>query len=613
MRLRIGLPLVLAISATLAPVSAFGASWEAQWDERNRVCTVFPPGHGLAIVMGEVDGKRQSRVGIGARLEEGGVVYLRVDDGRQFTSKQNFFEGTEAQAILNELWTGQQVEIGSSRGIRPIRVRDRLPTEGVREAVNHCTRLLGWSADDEAAERTGSGSGRAELPHLPAPDAGSEPPADRPATDSAKSSGCDIADKLRELAELRSEDLLTDEEFDDLKGRLLDRCRTELGGADDPHLVVPDAAAEAPEPDEPALPRTSMAVPPEGGGSTFEDEPLEEDVAAGQPFESAFQTYLLQPGIKAFAVAMDSGGGWAYGYSQGASSGDAQRAALARCRLVKVDHPVAADCQIIAVDGPSIRQRARYIVDPKMESAILSTAAFDWTNPLGSALGPTGTQHRQAINYELRWANGTAFVIGSTEDLQVWVAFTAGRDPQALVYVVNASDRRITFAPEAIRATAVRSTKSGVSRLAVGTFSATDYEKKVRNKQAWQAFLHGAAAGMANQPQPQRESFSGGYSSYRPFQPGSQLHGSFYGQITRWPTAADYAAARERTAAQVNAMGEQLRASFDAMAATLMRTHTLEPNSFYGGIVHFERFRGERVILTIPFGGSAFVTEFTLP
>jgi hypothetical protein len=305
------------------------------------------------------------------------------------------------------------------------------------------------------------------------------------------------------LAELRSENLLTDEEFDDLKGRLLARCRSELGEAEVVGLEESEAVPDAPHPD----------------------------------------------------------------------------------------------------------QSVRSHVSPE-ESAM---AALDWSDPLRSLLGPAGAQNRSSVEYEVRWANGTAFVIGSTEDLQVWVAFAAGRDPQALVYIVNASDRRITFAPESIQATAVRSTNAGLSRLPVSTFSAADYERKVRNKQAWQAFLYGAAAGMANQPQPQQESVSGGYSSYRQLQPGSQLHGSFYGQITRWPTAADYTAARDRTAAQVNAMGEQLHASFDAMAATLMRTHTLEPNSYYGGIVHFERFRGERVILTIPLGGSVFVTEFTLP
>lgn len=613
MRMRTGLPLALAMSATLAPTHALGASWEALWDEQSRVCTVAPPGHGMVIVMREDSGQRQSRVAVGARLEEGGVVYLRVDDGRQYTSQRNYFEGSEAQAILNDLWAGQSVEIGSSTGIRPIRVHDRLSTEGLRQAVNLCMQKLAWSVSPDAASPEGTDEVTEAHPSPPATVAAADPPSAQPPAPTAPASGCDIAGRLRELAELRAEDLLTDEEFEDLKGRLLARCRAELGEAEDSSLTDLDAASQAPNPDAPEQPSASFDL------SAAEVEPLPDevvdpDVATGQPFESAFQTYLLEPGVKAFAVAMDSSGRWAYGYSRGeASSSDARRAALARCHVEKVNGSVATDCQVVAVDGPSIRERVRVVVESEADSAEPSIAAFDWSDPVRSLWGPVGAQNRNTIEYEVRWANGTSFVIGSTADLQVWVAFTAGRDAQALVYIVNASDRRITFTPESIQATAVRSTKAGVSRLPVSTFSAPDYERKVRNKQAWQAFLYGAAAGLANQPQPQQESFSGGYSSYRPFQPGSQLHGSFYGQITRWPTAADYAAARDRTAAQVNVMGEQLRASFDAMAATLMRTHTLEPNSYYGGIVHFERFRGQRVTLTIPFGGSVFVTEFTLP
>lgn len=118
---------------------------------------------------------------------------------------------------------------------------------------------------------------------------------------------------------------------------------------------------------------------------------------------------------------------------------------------------------------------------------------------------------------------------------------------------------------------------------------------------------------MANQPQPQISTFQGSYSSYQPFRPGSQVSGSFSGQITTWPTAADYAASQERTAAQIQAMGSQLQASLEAMTSTLMRTNTLDPDTYYGGIVHFARFKGSKILLEIQFGGEVFNVYFTIP
>ncbi len=493
-------PAVLLLGIVLCSRPASGGVWEAKWSEEERVCTVGPPGYGMVLSMREDAGQRQAQVFVHARLEAGGVVYLRIDEGRVHTSKQNYFSGAEAQSILNELWTGEFLEIGHSRGLRPIRVTERLRIAGLQEAVNTCTRSLGWDRSEPAKSAP---EPNAELPTrsaLPTPPAPAEPPgAGGPGNEAPASIGCDIAEKLRSLGDLRSDDLLTDEEFTDLKQRLLDRCREELGQVDDSSF---EAGTVSPQP------------------SAHEDP------------------------------------------------GDGERP---------------------------------WELDPEPVASRL--AGY-------SGLAP---RRRPAIAYENRWTNGTAFVVGSTDDLQLWVAFTIGRDPQALVYVVNASDRRITFSPESITATAVRTTREGVTRASVKAFSAADYEKKVRNKQAWQAALYGAAAAMANQPQPQHGTFSGGYSAYRPYQPGAQVVGSFYGQITRWPTAADYAAARERTGAQIQAMGDQLRASFDAMSATLMRTHTLETGSYYGGVVHFSRFRGERISLAIPLDGHLFQVDFTLP
>lgn len=353
---------------------------------------------------------------------------------------------------------------------------------------------------------------------------------------------------------------------------------------------------------------SAQATDPHEGDRTF---------AAGQPFETAFRNYLSLQATKAFAVAVDRNGAWAGGWSHGHDTPEeAERAALASCRDMRPRYSVAADCQVIAVDGTVMRQRVpfRFSEPPKQESLPKPTC-WPWCPEAAGAANPNlaGGRFQTPVNYEVHWVNGTNFVVGSASDLQLWVAFVTGRDPQALVYLVNATERSITFAPESITAIAGQATRKGFTTTAVKVFSAPEYERRVRNKQAWQAALHGAAVAIANQPQPQSSTFSGNYSAYRPYQPRSQIHGSFYGQITRWPTAADYAASWERSAAQMQAMGDQLRTSFDAMAASLMRTHTLSSGTFYGGVVHLARFRAERVGLTIPFGGAVFQVEFTMP
>jgi hypothetical protein len=46
------------------------------------------------------------------------------------------------------------------------------------------------------------------------------------------------------------------------------------------------------------------------------------------------------------------------------------------------------------------------------------------------------------------------------------------------------------------------------------------------------------------------------------------------------------------------------------MAASLARTHTLPPKSFYGGVVYFEKRRADQYTLTVPFDGEEFVFTF---
>ncbi len=206
---------------------------------------------------------------------------------------------------------------------------------------------------------------------------------------------------------------------------------------------------------------------------------------------------------------------------------------------------------------------------------------------------------------------GTKYHIGVAGDVQVWVSPTF-KDSELLVFLVNGGDRPVTFAPESMVLRADKLSGAGSSSFNLKVFSASDYEKKVRNKQAWAAALYGLAAGMANTPQAQNSTYSGTYNStYSAVgYPNVYGQGSFMGTVTTWPSAADYAEANARTNAQLQAMGSQLRESFDAMAATLMRTHTLAAGSYYGGVVHYKKKKADRYELTVPFAGESFRFEF---
>ncbi|KAB2848302.1 MAG: hypothetical protein F9K44_11205 [Hyphomicrobiaceae bacterium] len=306
-------------------------------------------------------------------------------------------------------------------------------------------------------------------------------------------------------------------------------------------------------------------------------------IASEDPFAAEYRKYLDLPDVKAFAVAVEDSGAWVAGYSWAAQNvKDAETRALTECRSQAArELLIAAECEIIAVGNARI-------IEPSPSPA-------------------------SDVVYEVRWVSGTSFVIGATEDLQLWVAFTTGRDPQAFLYLVNGGEEPITFAPDRIRTTAGSLGRKGLSRAPVRVFSASEYEKKVRTKQAWRAALHGAAVGLANQPRPRTSSYQGTFDAHQPLRADSYTYGSFAGQITHWPSAADYAAAGQRSAAQIHAMDRQLQASFQAIAQSLLRTHTLMPGSYYGGIVHVARFRGQKLLLEIPFGDEVFRVNFTMP
>jgi tetratricopeptide (TPR) repeat protein len=211
-----------------------------------------------------------------------------------------------------------------------------------------------------------------------------------------------------------------------------------------------------------------------------------------------------------------------------------------------------------------------------------------------------------APKYETRYVNGTMFQVATHGDLQVWMACWKGSEIQSMLYVVNGSDHPITFFPEQAQLEAVR--KDG-QRSQLKTFSADQYERKVSNANAWKAFAIALGQSGQNQPQPQTTTVSGRYNT-NVYGSGYTEYGSYYGTITRWPTQADYAEAEARNRARTEAMLSQLSSSFRAMSSTLMRTHTLDPHSYYGGTVYMNQ-SGKNYVMTVPFGGTSFQFSFS--
>ncbi|KAB2966078.1 MAG: hypothetical protein F9K16_00220 [Thermoanaerobaculia bacterium] len=335
-------------------------------------------------------------------------------------------------------------------------------------------------------------------------------------------------------------------------------------------------------------------------------------------------------------MAVDESGTWAAGYYWGAADDEeASVHALEECAKSRLQYVVTADCRIVALgnqlvkDGSLARGQSS---DRRIKPAVRATEdlRLESDAELQANAVPYRPERRAAaISYEARWIEGTSFVIGTAEDgdLQLRVSFTAGRDTQAFVYLANGTGRSITFDPSTIAATCFKRERERIAAVPLRVFGPEEYEKKIRTKQAWSEALNGIAAGMAAyaDTQPTTTSYreatthSGDFSARSRSPLGTSVTGSYSGTtsrsgvITNWPSPAERNAAFDRRFAQARAIEEQHKASYQAMASSLARRHTLNPGTFYGGIVHLSRARGDKVQLRVPFGGEMFVVEFTMP
>jgi hypothetical protein len=76
-----------------------------------------------------------------------------------------------------------------------------------------------------------------------------------------------------------------------------------------------------------------------------------------------------------------------------------------------------------------------------------------------------------------------------------------------------------------------------------------------------------------------------------------------------WGTALSILAAEEYPAIS-SMIQDKTRGTFQAMTTTLMRTHTLAPHTYYGGMIYFEKRKAKQYQMYVPFGPKSFVFLF---
>lgn len=220
-----------------------------------------------------------------------------------------------------------------------------------------------------------------------------------------------------------------------------------------------------------------------------------------------------------------------------------------------------------------------------------------------------------ADSAETRYVNGTEFHVVTHGDLQVWMALS--RTPegwgtsgslQAMIYVVNDSDRPITIFPEQVVVDVVKQGRGGPEYQRLKTFSAADYEQKLRNQNLGTQFLAIDFSG-ANAP---REQTSRTKSTFEVKDQNGMSVGTiaYSGTTTQMPSVSDDEARRDRQRARAEALRDQLDASFTSIARTLMRRHTLDPHTYYGGMVYTNERGKRQYVLTVPFGERKFQFNF---
>lgn len=203
-----------------------------------------------------------------------------------------------------------------------------------------------------------------------------------------------------------------------------------------------------------------------------------------------------------------------------------------------------------------------------------------------------------ATEYESRYVHGNAFTIGRLEEgVEVWVAAVCPPDPYLIVYVVNGSKRPVTLDTSKISLTRERKGEFKPLR----AFSANEWRNRVASSQAVAAALYGVSIGLeAGQAQaPQTTYVSGSYSEQSS---SGYAYGSVSGLITTTPTVQERMAIEARAQQKASLVQAQLDASYGAMTANLLESHTLGVGEYFGGKMHFKSARMDTLHVNVGIG-----------
>lgn len=219
-----------------------------------------------------------------------------------------------------------------------------------------------------------------------------------------------------------------------------------------------------------------------------------------------------------------------------------------------------------------------------------------------------------AATYSTRWDHGLRFEVGATTRHEVWIglrpeldlAAKGPKEPCLIVIVANPGGEAVTFDPGSLRVSAHSERRDRPLRV----LSADKVEKMARSRNARNAARSGWSSSQGSIPPPRavlgNTSPTGGTSWVAPapmYSSGIDFGSSYRGSNAATP---------DKSAAEpVAAMGKGLPSTMAAIASTLMRPRTLDPGTFYGGLVFVSKSSASVIRVEATIGDDEF--RFELP
>jgi hypothetical protein len=222
-------------------------------------------------------------------------------------------------------------------------------------------------------------------------------------------------------------------------------------------------------------------------------------------------------------------------------------------------------------------------------------------------LQDSAAQASAAPRYETRMVKRKPFTVGTTPKLEVWVGFRPERGPYPagsskpclLVSIVNRGAVPIPFDPGTLRVWA----RGDRGDKPLRVYSAADYEKWLRNREAFFAGLGSPPPGDQNE----------GRTSAVVAQPSQALEPPPNAAgvpviVERYPTPkvpTDTNGFNHVDRMQT-ARGPGEGSSVDRR---LMRPHTVEPGAAYAGVVYFDKTRASAIRVHLKVGDEELLFE----